>query len=270
MITYMLWGAGLIGAAGCAALAWTGMVQRRVREQTATIRCQVAAAALLHERCETLIAEREGLERELLEISNREQRRIGHDLHDGVCQQLAAIAYRLDSLGDDLQVKNREECAAARRNGELVGEAMAQTRAVARGLFPVRLEESGLAPALAEFVDNTTRMFGVHCEFQCDVLPLAMDKTASLHLFFIAQEAISNSIKHGQASRVIVTLIQDRDRLGLSIQDNGRGFQAPGPRAAGMGIRIMRYRARLIGAGLEVKSVPGAGTEITCALYTAR
>jgi len=95
-----------------------------------------------------------------------------------------------------------------------------------------------------------------------------LDKAVSLHLYYIAQEAVSNAIRHGQATRVTVDLTRSGDRLLLAIQDNGRGFPAPARSAIGMGIRIMRYRARMIGATLELRSQPAAGTKITCALYT--
>lgn len=215
------------------------------------------------------ITERKGLEREILEISSREQRRIGHDLHDGVCQQLAAIAYRMDILGDQLQEKSLPESAETEKIGSLLHEAIQQTRGVARGLFPVRLDESGLATALAELAANTSLWFRIQCLFSGAELPPNMDKSVSLHLYYIAQEAVSNAIKHGKATSVEIRLNHARDRLTLSIQDNGTGFQAPAVGAGGMGIRIMRYRARMIGGALDLKSQPGQGTQITCALYTA-
>ncbi len=215
------------------------------------------------------ITERKGLEREILEISNREQRRIGHDLHDGVCQQLAAIAYRMDILGDQLKEQGVAESSEAERIGALVQEAMLQTRGVARGLFPVRLDECGLATALAEFADNTSHLFRLQCQFQGEDPVRPLDKAVSLHLYYIAQEAVSNAIKHGQATRVSVALTETRDQLVLTVQDNGRGFQPAITRPPGMGIGIMRYRARMIGATLDLKSQPAAGTLITCALYTA-
>jgi PAS domain S-box-containing protein len=215
------------------------------------------------------ITERKGLEREILEISNREQRRIGHDLHDGVCQQLAAIAYRMDMLGDQLQEKGVPESTETERIGTLLHEAIQQTRGVARGLFPVRLDESGLVSALTELAANTSSLFRIQCQFSGEELLLVADKSVSLHLYYIAQEAVSNAVKHGRATAVTISIVQARDRLILTIQDNGTGFQAPAAGSVGMGIRIMRYRARMIGATLDLKSQPDQGTQIICALYTA-
>jgi PAS domain S-box-containing protein len=208
------------------------------------------------------ITERKGLEREILEISNREQRRIGHDLHDGVCQQLAAIAYRMDILGDQLQEKGVVESAEAERIGTLLNEAVQQTRSVARGLFPVRLDESGLASALEELAVNTGSLFRIRCQFSADQPFPKVDTGASLHLYYIAQEAVLNAVKHGKATTVIIAVTRVRDHFNLCIQDNGTGFQLPAVGSAGMGIRIMRYRARMIGTTLDLKSRPNQGTQI--------
>jgi two-component system sensor kinase FixL len=140
---------------------------------------------------------------------------------------------------------------------------------VARGLFPVRLDESGLASALAELAANTSSLFRIQCQFSGEELQTPVDKSVSLHLYYIAQEAVSNAIKHGRATGVSITIAQSADRLVLTIRDNGEGFQLPAVGASGMGIRIMRYRARMIGATLDLNSQPGLGTQIICALYTA-
>jgi PAS domain S-box-containing protein len=208
------------------------------------------------------ITERKGLEREILEISNREQRRIGHDLHDGVCQQLAAIAYRMDILGDQLQKKGVNESSEAERIGMLLNEAVQQTRSVARGLFPVRLDESGLESALAELAANTSGLFRIHCQFSGEQPFPKVNAATSLHLYYIAQEAVSNAAKHGKATNVIIAVTRVRNHFNLCIQDNGSGFLLPVVGAAGMGIRIMRYRARMIGTTLDLKSRPNQGTQI--------
>ena len=209
------------------------------------------------------ITERKRLEREILEISNREQRRIGHDLHDGVCQQLAAIAYQMDILGDQLQEKGMAESSEAERIGALLNEAIQQTRGVARGLFPVKLDESGLESALEELAANTSSLFKTHCRFSGEKPFPNLDSAASLHLYYIAQEAVLNAVRHGKATDVVISITRGRDRFFLSIQDNGAGFQWPLTGSAGMGIRIMRYRARVIGATLDLKSQPNQGTQIT-------
>ena len=214
------------------------------------------------------ITERKRLEREILEISNREQQRIGHDLHDGVCQQLAAIAYRMDIMADQLQEKGVAESSEAERIGGLVNETITQTRRVARGLFPVRLEENGLLSAIEEFAANAESLFKIQCQFSFDKSFAGVDSTVSLHLYYIIQEAVLNAVKHGKATSILISIKRDSDHFMLSIRDNGTGFQAPRS-STGMGIRIMRYRSSVIGSTLDLKSAPGQGTQITCAFYPA-
>jgi PAS domain S-box-containing protein len=213
------------------------------------------------------ITERKRLEREILQISNREQRRIGHDLHDGVCQQLAAIAYRVDMLADQLLEKKLGESSEAERIGSLLNDAMAQTRSVARGLFPVRLEEEGLVSALEEVANNATRIFRVRCDFSCTVPELKLETNTALHLYYIAQEAVLNGAKHGNASTISMAISRHQERFTLTVQDNGQGFDLQEGYTGGMGIRIMRYRAQMIGATLDLKSRPGEGTQIICVFH---
>ena len=215
------------------------------------------------------ITERKRMEKEILEISNREQQRIGHDLHDGVCQQLAGIAYRVDILADQLQERNFPEASEAERIGGLVNEAITQTRSVARGLFPVHLEESGLGLALEDLAANAGNLFKIKCDFVCDGPAPVLENGVAAHLYYIAQEAVLNAVKHGKASHVTLSLKRIRSQSELTIQDNGSGFQPANGHSKGMGVRIMQYRARTIGATLDLKSSPGAGTRITCVFYPA-
>jgi PAS domain S-box-containing protein len=211
------------------------------------------------------ITERRRLEREILEISNREQRRIGHDLHDGVCQQLAAITYLADILGDELRDKGATESAEAERIAKLTSEVNSQARSVARGLFPVRLEEHGLTLALEELAASATARYRITCRFVCETdAPVKVESQVELHLYYIVQEALLNAVNHGKATTIIVTLAAVQDRLRLTVQDDGTGFDISSKKRSGMGIRIMRYRAKVIGATLDVQSEPGHGTQITC------
>lgn len=213
------------------------------------------------------VTERNRLEKEILDISTREQRRIGHDLHDGVCQQLAGISYQVDILSDELEKKGVPESAEAERVGRLINEVVQQTRSVARGLFPARLETEGLVSALEELTANAAALFKVSCRLVCEDTPPDIERGAAIHLYYIAQEAVANAAKHAQGAEVLITLQSARERIVLTVSDNGRGFQLEGSARNGMGIRIMRYRARIIGATLDLKSEPGKGTEWTCTFY---
>jgi len=210
------------------------------------------------------ITARRRLERELLEVSNREQRRIGHDLHDGVCQQLAGIAYLVDILGDKLQKKSEPESADAEKIGGLINEATMQARAVARGLFPVRLEENGLVSALEELADTAASRFKINCRFSCQQPPARVNNETALHLYYIAQEATLNAARHGKATQVLISLEPAGNRFKLRVQDDGCGFELTDTSSAGMGIRIMRYRAKVIGATLDLQSAPEHGTLVAC------
>ncbi|HWQ91014.1 MAG TPA: PAS domain-containing sensor histidine kinase [Clostridia bacterium] len=211
------------------------------------------------------ITERKRLEKEILEISSKEQQRIGHDLHDGVCQQLAAISYRTHILARRLQDKAVPESAEAENIGQLISESLVQTRGVARGLFPVRLEENGLVSALEELAANTTALFKVPCAFSCQEPPPIIDNSVALHVYYIVQEALLNAARHSRATAITVRLAPAADRLVLSVHDDGSGFQLSETHRAGMGIGIMRYRARVIGANLDLKTRPGHGTQLVCA-----
>lgn len=214
------------------------------------------------------ITERKRLEKEILEVSNREQRRIGHDLHDGVCQQLAATTYLIDILADQLQEKGCPEAAEAERIGKLINETITQTRSIARGLFPVKLEESGLPSALEELAENTSALFKINCRSICDSAPAELENSIALHLYYIAQESVLNAAKHGKATHVTISFTQANDTLKLIVEDNGIGLKSPGAgQTTGMGIRIMRYRARVIGGTLDLIKLPSNGTQVRCELH---
>jgi two-component system, LuxR family, sensor kinase FixL len=215
------------------------------------------------------ITERKRLEKELLEISNKEQRRIGQDLHDGVCQQMAAIAFRTHSLARRLQDKIPAESTEAECIGALITESLNQTRGVARGLFPVRLEENGLVSALEELAATTGQRFKLTCTFTCEGTPPAIDNSVALHVYYIAQEAVLNAARHSQAKQIAIRLTRSQERLRLSVQDDGLGFEPAETHQAGMGIAIMGYRARVIGATLDLKAKPGHGTELSCSFQPA-
>ena len=211
------------------------------------------------------ITERKRLEKEILEISEREQRRIGQDLHDGLCQHLAGIELMSQVLEQKLARRSK---AAAARAGEIaknVRDAIGHTRLLARGLSPVTLESEGLMSALQELAVNTEKIFRVACRFDCDPPVLVPDYPAATHLFRLAQEAVSNAIKHGKAKRILIRLKEERGRLALSIIDNGSGFPTQIPKSKGMGLRIMQSRAGMIGGTLAIERNAVGGTSVTVA-----
>ncbi|HXC99530.1 MAG TPA: PAS domain S-box protein [Verrucomicrobiae bacterium] len=247
-------------------LEWdfVGAKGQRVLLEISTRLIEQAGKAVEVEGTARDITERKRLEREILEISNREQRRIGHDLHDGVCQQLAGIALMMASLADQLEEKSLPESVQTEHIGTLINEAIVQTRGVARGLFPVRLEEHGLALSLEELAGNSSKLFKTNCQFSCVNPPAEMGHEAALHAYYIVLEAVANACKHGNAQNVLISLEPKGERCLLSVRDDGPGFSPSDKGQTGMGIRIMQYRARVIGATLNIQSAPGKGVHLTC------
>jgi signal transduction histidine kinase len=142
----------------------------------------------------------------------------------------------------------------------MVQRAMTQTRDLARGLSPVRLEAEGLTDALRELAAGTRKVFGCDCRFRCDSPVLVPDHSVAIHLYRIAQEAVSNAIKHGQARRIEIGLTAKGRSATLAVEDNGKGISRKLPKCKGMGLRIMRYRAEVIGGVVMVEPAPRGGT----------
>jgi signal transduction histidine kinase len=209
------------------------------------------------------ITERKRLEKEILEISEREQRRIGHDLHDGLCQHLAGIELMSQVLEQKLARRSKAAAARASDIAKNVREAIGHTRLLARGLSPVTLESEGLMSALQELALSTEKIFRVTCRFDCDPPVLVSDFPAATHLFRLAQEAVSNALKHGQAKRILIRLKEERGQMILSVIDNGSGFSPQRPKSKGMGLRIMQSRAGMIGGTLAIERNAAGGTSVT-------
>jgi signal transduction histidine kinase len=207
------------------------------------------------------------LEREIIGISEREQERIGQDLHDGICQYLAALSCSAASLKSDLE--GHDLAAEARVADELAGflrDAVVQTRNLARGLVPVQMDEAGLASALEELTVSAARLLGIRCVYESAGVPLIRDNAVAMHLYRIAQEAINNATKHGKAANVLVSLIEDGKATTLRIADDGTGISKTATESNGMGLGLMHYRARLVGGELRIEEPPSGGTVISCGI----
>ncbi len=210
------------------------------------------------------ITEHKRLEREILEIASREQQRIGHDLHDGLSQQLTGIALLGKALNQKLDTRLIPEAEDARRIVDLANAAIAQTRSLARGLSPVELEQQGLSAALEELAVGTQTLHQVSCRFRCPRDVFVGDHAAANHLYRIAQEAVTNALKHAHPSRIDIELNKEDGTYTLKIQDDGEGLPDESSRGNGMGFHIMQYRARMIDASLTIDDTPGKGTTVLC------
>jgi PAS domain S-box-containing protein len=215
------------------------------------------------------ITESKRLEKALLEISTREQRRIGEDLHDGLGQHLTGIAFMGKALEQKLTEKQLPEAADAAKIVNLVNDAIDKTRKLARGLLPVSSEAQGLMTALERSASEVKDFFNVECHFECEQTVLIPDGSTATHLYHIAQEAVNNAIKHGRPSHIIVNLSRVKDKLALTVTDDGVGLPAKPGTNVGMGLHIMNHRARMIGGSLEVRRCHQNGTIVTC-LFPAK
>ncbi len=210
------------------------------------------------------ISEHRRMEREISEISERERQKIGQDLHDELGQFLTGIACISTSLAQELEQKSLREAATAAQISDLTNQAITQTRSLARGLYPVELQANGLLSALQELAVNAETFFGISCQLKCDPALSAPPDDISIHLYRIAQEAIDNAVRHGKSKHVWLRL-WDQNGIGImSVTDDGAGIP-PLPRDnPGMGLRIMKYRAEMIGGILQVRKAHHRGTIVEC------
>lgn len=211
------------------------------------------------------ITEQRRLEQEVLRISEHERRRIGQDLHDGLGQMLTGISLINKSIASTLKDQDHSLAAESEEITKLIQEADEYARNLSRTLIPVELESNGLKAAIRRMADNAEKLFNIKC-ILVDFVDIHFDDPTSLsHLYRIVQEATSNAVKHGNASKVIIQMEVDKDKLVLTIEDNGTGFSADWDQGKGLGVRIMQFRSNLIGANLriEVSELGGAAIIIT-------
>jgi signal transduction histidine kinase len=227
-------------------------LEERVIERTAALEAQ--------------IAEKRALEKTILEISDLEQAKIGQDLHDGLCQQLVSAAFSANLLQEKLKENYPPGIRDASRIADMVDDAITQARNLARGLYPVRLETEGLEMALRELASTMNRRFEVEFGVECTTPVPPCDPATGIHLYRIAQEAVINAAKHANARQILLSLSSVDGRLTLMIRDDGAGIAMTSGNPEGMGLRIMEYRARMIGAEFRVGTLESGGTEVVCAV----
>jgi signal transduction histidine kinase len=230
-------------------------LEERVRERTLDL--STANARLREE-----ISERERLERELVEAGEQERLRLGRDLHDDLGQLLTGIGFLSSAVEQRLAAQSRPEAGTLREIRGLVQEAVAKSRTLSLGLTPVSLEAGGLVPALRELAAMTERVFDVACSIDGDSVEIR-DAAVATNLYRIAQEAISNAVRHGQGRSIDIEVSLEGERLTMTVQDDGVGVPEQLEDRGRLGIGIMKYRAEIIGGTLRVESGP-RGTRVTC------
>jgi signal transduction histidine kinase len=210
------------------------------------------------------ISERKRLEKTILEIRETERRRIGQDLHDGLGQHLTGVAFMGKVLEERLAESSAPETADAAKIVKLVNESIKMTRELARGLLPVASEAHGLMSALQGWAVEVSELFHVACRFECSDSVFVHDEARADHLYRLAQEAVTNAIKHGHAGNIAIGLAVVMGGGALTIRDDGCGFDVAPKSQSGLGLRIMSYRAKMIGGSLSVQSSLNGGTVVRC------
>ena len=234
----------------------------RTRKIEAEVLARTEDLRVANVRLEENLHERARLEAEMNELAARERRRMGRDLHDSLGQKLTGAVFLSRSLLDYFSQSGGEQLTHARTLNETLKSAVSQVRNMARGLAPVTLNDESLSEALDQLVEEMTGLYGVSCEVaECAGLPALGQKTKE-QLYLIAREAVNNAARHAQAGRVTVRLTGGESGWKLCVEDDGKGIPEVLPSGEGMGIRIMRHRAGLIGAGFTMSSAPGRGTRV--------
>jgi two-component system, NarL family, sensor histidine kinase UhpB len=234
-------------------------LEMRVKERTADL-------AEAYGELQQAVEERTRLEHELLEITEKERKRLGLDLHDDLGQRLTGIALIIKALEVKLSKKRLPEATDAKKLHSLVDQAINHAHGLAHDLASLDSEEEDISLALKALAKRAKEMFPISCRFRRMGDNASLPSTSVRQLYKIAQEAVTNAIKHGKASEVQIALANTGEHIVIKVKNNGLPFPDLKEQNPGMGLRIMRYRANVIGASLDVRANGGEGTVVTCSL----
>jgi PAS domain S-box-containing protein len=262
---------------GFAKVARDASDQRRVEDELAHARDEMEQRVVertrellaMNNELERTMQQRQQLERELLEISEREKRRIGEDLHDMVCQELTATALFLKSTATKLRRTSRAAAQTLEESAVTVNRNVVIARELARGLQAVELTAVGLKAALRDLAASACQNTGMKCHFKAARGVRVKDDTAALHLYRVAQEAVTNAVKHSGAKNVLISLDRSKTHLCVSVMDDGKGFTVA-KRRKGLGLHMMRYRANALAGELKIERRKTGGTDVTCKIPIKR
>jgi signal transduction histidine kinase len=208
------------------------------------------------------------LEAEIREISQREHERIGHDLHDGLGQELTGVSLLLKSLEDAIERDAPQLRARVHSVRDMVEQSIATARALAQGLSPVHLDRDGFTGALEQLAASSEALYGIAVKFSSQLsAALPTELTGAADLYRIAQEAVRNAARHSGASEIRLKFTVDDDKIVITVEDNGHGMLKNATANGRMGLKIMRYRASIVGASLEIGAREGGGTVVRCLLH---
>jgi PAS domain S-box-containing protein len=213
----------------------------------------------------TDITEQRRLEGEVIKICDQERHQIGKDLHDELGPHLVGIKFIVNLLKNKLDEKSIPEAKELYEINTLIDQAIQHTRRLVKGLCPVHIEDEGLSFALEELISITERVFGIPCSLTYDNSISIKDIMFATHLYYIVQEAINNAIKHGRAKHIKVSISKENEKIIMTVEDDGIGIPEVLDNATGMGLKIMKYRARLINSSIDIRRTDSGGTAVICA-----
>lgn len=213
------------------------------------------------------VTEEKRLRNEVVTASEQERQRVGQDLHDSVGQDLTGVGYLAESLAGRLAAEGSPCSDEARQIADLIQKACDEVRSVARGLCPVEVREGGLVDAVRDLAEQTREIYGIACHFECPGPVPVDDLAAASDLYRIVQEAVNNAVRHGDPERITIRLSAGDGTIALAVEDDGVGLPEERDPEAGMGLRVMQYRAHRIGGVLEAKRRPDGGTAVSCFVH---
>lgn len=209
------------------------------------------------------VIERKRLEKEIADVTEAEKRRIGSDIHDGVGQELTGLRYMAQTHAESLARQSLPDAQTAERMSESLEIVQQQIRGIIHQLVPVEVDKQGLVAGLRALAERVSEAHDLNCELECEAPILVGDAAVSTQLYRIAQEAVRNTVKHAQATRITIRLTEEEGRLELLVSDDGVGLPATSSHT-GVGLRSMAYRAGLIGGTFDIRAEEKAGTRVTC------
>jgi len=210
------------------------------------------------------ISERREMEKTIAEAGERDRRQIGHELHDNLCQDLTSVTMLASVLQKSLAEGKAKNLEDANMIHDLSKRAVTFCKRLCAGLFPVELDTEGLDTALEQLAHNQEHLFGISCRARCEPGLALPDRSMALHAYRIAQEAVANAMKHAGARNVVINLTKRDGHTVLTVEDDGKGLPTGSVPLQGMGMHIMKYRARMIAGALNISNRQGGGTTVTC------
>lgn len=253
------------GALAATVLVVFAMLLLVIRRAVLMIQVSSAKVEAANRQLRKEVEDRKHLEKELLNVIERERKRTGQELHDSIGQELTGIAFMIEALSEKLSDKSlAEQASYAEKINTRIDQAVERTRRLARGLHPVDFDNNGLASVLQELAATTEELFDVSCTLHCAEGIEAGDVSAAINLYRIAQEAITNAVKHGKATKIRIDLACRDGEVVLTIENDGLGFDPGGTEGPGMGLKIMRHRVEVIDGSLDIRSRADGGTIVTC------